>query len=65
MLFVLLTTSLAMAAVPAPAFPGAEGFGANTPGGRNGSMLVVTTTDDYDPRTEQPIAGSPNPIASA
>jgi pectate lyase len=29
-----------------PAFPGAEGFGATTPGGRAGRILVVRTLDD-------------------
>jgi hypothetical protein len=41
-----------------PAFRGAEGFGATTPGGRGGKVLLVTTLDDYLPKKEQPIAGS-------
>lgn len=32
-----------------PAFPGAEGFGSTTPGGRAGKVLRVTTLDDSEP----------------
>ena len=42
----------------APAFPGAEGFGKYTQGGRYGRVLFVTTLADYDPETEAPVAGS-------
>jgi pectate lyase len=43
---------------PAPAFPGAEGFGAKAVGGRGGKVLAVTTLEDYNPKREAPIPGS-------
>lgn len=42
-IFFCLLLSSASAAAPRPAFPGAEGWAANTPGGRGGRILRVTT----------------------
>ncbi len=59
--FVVVTTILAHSEEPKRvlrAFPGAEGFGAATPGGRGGKILFVTTLEDYLPGKEEVIPGS-------
>ena len=45
-LTVLFFASLSLAI---PAFPGAEGFGADTVGGRGGKIFLVTNTNDNGP----------------
>lgn len=58
-LIVLSTSTLAeMVTAGPPAFPGAEGGGALSQGGRGGQVLYVTTVEDYDDRFESVIPGS-------
>src|SRR5262245_47325478 len=57
-LLIMVVSTATAADATLPAFPGAEGFGANTPGGRGGKVLLVTPLEDYLPRKEPPIAGS-------
>lgn len=45
----LILASAVLTAAPTPAFPGAIGFGATTPGGRGGQIVRVTTLDAKGP----------------
>ncbi len=55
----MLLSLLALAVLPA--FPGAEGFGAATPGGRGGRVIAVTSLADSGPGTLRAAVQTPGP----
>ncbi len=60
-LLALGVSFLAEQAKPVPAFPGAEGFGAETPGGRGGRLIKVTNLNARGPGSLQEACSARGP----
>ena len=60
-LFLFLFTILPSSFAQIPAFPGAEGFGSATPGGRGGRVIYVTTLNPSGPGSISEAVGSSGP----
>jgi hypothetical protein len=59
--FALAALLLTGPALALPAFPGAEGFGANTPGGRGGQVIRVTNLNPSGPGSLQAACSARGP----
>ena len=61
LLLALALATAGEAAKALPAFPGAEGWGGDTPGGRGGKVFIVTTLDPQGPGSLQEACAAKGP----